>query len=230
MAGASARALGIAISQGGEFAFVILGAAAGLRLVSRAAGLLIVVVTCLDGVTPLLFMLDERSSAPAGRRPSPSTTPAGRGQRRHHRRLRPLRPGRRAHPARQAHPFTALDAAPSRWTSCASFGTKIYYGDASQLDLLRAAGAAKAASWCSRSTTWSVRAHRADRARALPNLTVYARARNRKHAYRLMDLGVNIIRRETLLSSLDLARSVLMGLGLSKSDAESTVPRSTTTT
>ena len=47
-----------------------------------------------------------------------------------------------------------------------------------------------------------------------PNLKIYARARNRQHAYRLMELGISVIWRETYLSSLDMAREVLKGLGL----------------
>jgi len=56
-----------------------------------------------------------------------------------------------------------------------------------------------------------------------PNLKIYARARNRNHAYKLMELGVDVIRRETLLSSLDMARVLLEGLGLSAFEAEKTV-------
>ena len=46
-----------------------------------------------------------------------------------------------------------------------------------------------------------------------PHLKIYARARNRFHAYRLMDFGVDYIIRETLLSSLQLAEEVLKALG-----------------
>lgn len=59
--------------------------------------------------------------------------------------------------------------------------------------------------------------------RHFPHLIVVARARNRQHAYRLMDLGVTIMRRETFLSSIDLARQVLIGLGMRPRDAERTV-------
>jgi len=51
-----------------------------------------------------------------------------------------------------------------------------------------------------------------------PDLPIYARARTRAHAHRLMDLGIKIIRRETFLSSLDLTREVLRGLGYSERD------------
>ena len=56
-----------------------------------------------------------------------------------------------------------------------------------------------------------------------PRLKIYARARNRFHAYRLMDLGVDYLMRETLLSSLELGRDVLIELGIPAWDARDTV-------
>jgi len=55
--------------------------------------------------------------------------------------------------------------------------------------------------------------------RNFPHLKILARARNRKHAYQLMDLGITHIWRETLLSSLDMAHGMLMSLGLNKAEA-----------
>ena len=55
-----------------------------------------------------------------------------------------------------------------------------------------------------------------------PHLKIYARARNRPHAYRLMELGVDVIQRETFLSSLDIGRQVLEGLGFSSAEAART--------
>jgi len=52
-----------------------------------------------------------------------------------------------------------------------------------------------------------------------PHLKILARARNRQHALRLMDLGVRYIIRETLLSSLDMARHTLETLGMSRENA-----------
>jgi glutathione-regulated potassium-efflux system ancillary protein KefC/glutathione-regulated potassium-efflux system protein KefB len=56
-----------------------------------------------------------------------------------------------------------------------------------------------------------------------PHLKIYARARNRVHTYRLMDAGVDNIVRETFLSSLELAKNVLQGLGLPDAEAEDAV-------
>jgi voltage-gated potassium channel Kch len=58
-----------------------------------------------------------------------------------------------------------------------------------------------------------------------PALRLFARAHNRKHAYRLMDLGVQVIQRETLLSAADLGREVLVDLGLGVDQASETAAR-----
>jgi voltage-gated potassium channel Kch len=121
-------------------------------------------------------------------------------------------------------PFTALDASQDQVDFVRSFGNEIHYGDASRLDLLRAAKADKAKIFvlaiddveASLRTAETVRRH-------FPQLKVLARARNRQHAYRLMDLGVTVLRRETFLSSLDLAREALVALGLRPKDAERAV-------
>jgi glutathione-regulated potassium-efflux system protein KefB len=56
-----------------------------------------------------------------------------------------------------------------------------------------------------------------------PKLPVYARARNRNHAHRLLDAGVKVVRRETFLSAVDITRSLLRGLGLPEREVERTV-------
>jgi glutathione-regulated potassium-efflux system protein KefB len=58
-----------------------------------------------------------------------------------------------------------------------------------------------------------------------PNLKVFARARNRQHAIRLMDLGVRYFMRETYFSSLDMAQNTLEALGLSRAEALESIRR-----
>ncbi len=58
-----------------------------------------------------------------------------------------------------------------------------------------------------------------------PHLTVFARARNRLHAYQLLDLGIEHVLRDTFASSLELTRDVLLELGLPFSESGSTVER-----
>jgi glutathione-regulated potassium-efflux system protein KefB len=59
--------------------------------------------------------------------------------------------------------------------------------------------------------------------RHFPNLKIIARARNRRHAHKLMDLGIEHIFRETLLSSLAMSETVLKNLGHSPEDAKHAV-------
>ncbi len=61
--------------------------------------------------------------------------------------------------------------------------------------------------------------------RNFPNLEIYARARNRHHAYMLMDLEVKIFVRETYFSSLRLAEEVLCGLGLDRVDVTASIEK-----
>ena len=56
-----------------------------------------------------------------------------------------------------------------------------------------------------------------------PHLVIFARARNRAHAYQLLELGITHVVRETFESSLELSGEVLQELGFSYSDARGTV-------
>ena len=56
-----------------------------------------------------------------------------------------------------------------------------------------------------------------------PDLPILARARNRVHLFRLRDLDVEAVERETFLSSLDTARQALAATGMSKAQAERAV-------
>ena len=90
----------------------------------------------------------------------------------------------------------------------------MYYGDASRLDVLRAAGADQASVFvlaiddvdASIRTAEIVQQH-------FPELKIFARARSRQHAFKLMELGVHKILRETYGSSLEMAVGVLESLG-----------------
>ncbi len=221
----AARGLSISLPSGGEFAFVLFGLAAGLRIMdSRVADLLVLVVTASMILSPVLLALFDvtfKTSESDGR---PFDTPlelypkvliAGFG-----------RFGQivgRILLAKQIA-FTALEANQTQVDFLRRFGNQIYYGDASRLELLRAAHAENAEIFvlaiddadASVKTAELIRQH-------FPHLKIFARARNRQHAFRLMDLGVRYIIRETLASSLEMSLQVLESLGLSKSAAKETV-------
>ena len=94
------------------------------------------------------------------------------------------------------------------------YGYKVYYGDATELELLRAAGAEKAKSiviTCNEpeDTMEIVRL-----CQHFPNLSILARARGRVEAHELLQAGVKQFSRETFSSALELGRKALMELGM----------------
>jgi glutathione-regulated potassium-efflux system protein KefB len=220
------RRLALALSQGGEFAFVLTAAATAERAISLAtADLINVVVTLSMLTTPFLLMLDDRLKA---RRPPAvplydKAMPQGDG----HVVIAGL--GRfgqivaRILRARRI-PFTALDKSAEQVDFVRRFGSEIYYGDASRLEILEAAQTGRARAFVlaiddvesSLQTAELVRRH-------YPELPIFARARNRTHVHRLMDLGVTVIERETYRAALEIARQTLRGMGLSEAETRRTI-------
>jgi len=222
----SSKSLGLAIPQGGEFAFVIFTAAVTAGVMSKnLEELLVLVVSVSMAATPAISLANDwltRGFVPPPEKPyhvaPPDEQPviiAGFG-----------RFGQivgRILAARRI-PFTALDISATQVDFVRKFGNEVYYGDASRLDLLRAAKADTAKVMVLAIDDMEASLRTAETVvKNFPHLKVYARARNRQHAYRLMDLGVTMLRRETFLSSLDLARQVLVGLGMDEAEAQRTV-------
>jgi glutathione-regulated potassium-efflux system protein KefB len=209
------RRLAISISQGGEFAFVLFAVGAAAGVMSRDLNeLLSVVVTLSMAATPLLLLADESVGKPmvsalGAFEPIPDNDGhvivAGFG-RFGQITARILRAKRL--------PFTALDISAGQVDFVKKFGSSIFYGDASRPDILAAAGADRARAFVLAidDVESSLRAARVVRER-YPNLPIYARARNRAHAHRLLDLGIKVVHRETFGSALEMAGDVLRGLG-----------------
>jgi monovalent cation:proton antiporter-2 (CPA2) family protein len=219
----SAASLAIVLSQGGEFGFVLFGLAADRGVLpADAAQALVLVVALSMATTPALLALHARVLRPrlAARAPreydvapvgEPPVIIAGFG-----------RVGQVVGRLLRAKriPFTALDASSEHIEFIRRFGNKVFYGDASRLDLLRAARADAARVFvlaiddveASMRTAELVLQH-------FPHLTIFARARNRQHAYRLRKLGIERITRETFRSSIDLSAEVLHALGVPLDDA-----------
>jgi voltage-gated potassium channel Kch len=122
--------------------------------------------------------------------------------------------------------FTALEANQTQVDFLRRFGNQVFYGDASRLEMLRAAHAENAEVFvlaiddveASVRTAGLIVKH-------FPHLKIFARARNRQHAFRLMDLDVRYTIRETLVSSLEMSEKILETLGLSKAGSIETVRR-----
>jgi len=121
-------------------------------------------------------------------------------------------------------PFTALEQNAAQVDFVRRFGNKVYYGDPSREDLLRAAGAEKAKVLVVALDDMEQSLRVVEVAvRHFPHLTIHARARNRRHAHYLKDRGVRHIVRETFDSSLRLTDDVLRALGLPQDEARHTV-------
>jgi voltage-gated potassium channel Kch len=118
-------------------------------------------------------------------------------------------------------PFTAVERDSSQVDIVRRYGNQVYYGDVGRAELLRAAGAQNAKVYVVAIGDVETSLRAVETAKQnFPHLTIIARARNRLHAHKLMELGVQHIVRETLLSSLAMTEDVLMQLGLERSAAD----------
>src|ERR1700723_2968853 len=224
---ATGRGLAFSLPSGGEFAFVLFGLAAALGIMdTQVAELLVLAVTGSMILSPLLLTIHDALSQKKEADSGPFDTPeelypkviiAGFG------RFGQI-VGRILSAKRIS--FTALEANQTQVDFLRRFGNQVFYGDASRLEMLRAAHAENAEVFvlaiddvdASVKTAALIREH-------FPHLKIFARARNRQHAFRLMDLDVRYIIRETYVSSLELSVQVLEALGQSKSKAMETVHR-----
>jgi monovalent cation:proton antiporter-2 (CPA2) family protein len=223
----ASRGLAFSLPSGGEFAFVLFGLSATLGIMdTETAELLVLVVTGSMILSPLLLLLHDALFKKRDGDGRPFDTPlelhpkviiAGFG------RFGQI-VGRILRAKKIA--FTALEANQTQVDFLRRFGNEVFYGDASRLELLRAAHAenAEILVLAIDDVEASVKAAELIR-KHFPHLKIFARARNRQHAFRLMDLEVRYTIRETLVSSLEMSEKILEALGLSKSKAIETVRR-----
>ena len=223
----SALSVAATLSQGGEFAFVIFAIAlTGGIIATELVNSLVIAVIISMALTPLAMTLDDLMRKRASREseqafdeidePGNRIIIAGFG-----------RVGQmvaRVLTARNIG-FTALDISSEQIEVVRRFGNnKAYYGDASRLDVLQAAGAAEAKLMVLAIDDIEASVHTAETVRKhFPHLAILARVRNRFHAYRMMDLGIEYIIRETLGSALELSEKVLTECGLDATEARETV-------
>ncbi|MBB5207981.1 monovalent cation:proton antiporter-2 (CPA2) family protein [Chiayiivirga flava] len=220
----NALLLGTVLGLGGEFAFVVFGEAFKEGLIDAALrDRLLAVVALTMAVTPLcLLAVDrllggrreastrERRAFDTIRVDAPRVIVAGFG-RMGQIVARMLRA--------QKITFVALENSPEQVDLSRRFGSTLYFGDPASVELLRSAGAEHAEIFVltTDDPDANIRIARMVK-RSFPHLRIYARARNRQHVFKLMDLDVNVVR-ETFHSSLELGERVLCALGLSPEDA-----------
>ena len=216
----------VTLSQSGEFAFVLLTSATAASIISTEmfdTGILLVTLSMIT--TPLLLKgiesrLHKQSSAQQAvydsiDEPANPVIIAGFG-----------RVGQivgRLLTMRHI-PFTALEINPAQVDFVRQFGNKIYYGDATRMDLLRTAHIEQAQALVLVLDEEEASIRLAETIReTFPHVTIFARARNRHHEMVLRELGVEHVVRETLLSSLAMSRQLLQGLGDSHEKAAESV-------
>lgn len=211
-----------ALAQGGEFAFVLLSFVVEHKVLAPTeASPLVAAVALSMAATPLLFLVNEKFVQPRFARPAP-----------------PAREADVIDAASQENPViiagfgrfghivgrllrangvgaTVLDLDAEQVEVVRRVGIKVFYGDATRLDLLHAAGAARAKVIViaiddeakSVALAETVQKH-------FPHLKIFARASGRVHAYEYQRRGILTFYRETLGTSLDLGVDVLRALGM----------------
>lgn len=122
--------------------------------------------------------------------------------------------------------FTAIDHNPDQIQLLRKFGNKVYYGDCSREDILRASGADKARFIIVAIDDIDSSIETAEVVKEkFPNLKIFARARNRQHAYELMDRGIQFVKRETIDSSINFVEELLTEMGMEKERARKIVEK-----
>ena len=217
----------LALPQASEFSFVLFGAAVAAGALGRDQASLATLVTAASMIaTPVLFAASEmfvvprlaREQEPAYDTIDADPTPViicGFG-----------RFGQIIGRVLRMHgiAFTALERDPGQVAVVRRFGIKVYFGDPTRPDLLRAAGAEQAKLLIVALDDMNAVLRTVDMAkRNFPNLAILARARNRWYSHLLLDREVDGLVRDTFHSSLWLARQALIRLGISQDAAERAV-------
>jgi glutathione-regulated potassium-efflux system ancillary protein KefC/glutathione-regulated potassium-efflux system protein KefB len=223
---ASSWRLGFTLPAGGEFAFVLFTLAARERIIdAELADLLVLSVTLSMMIGPLLLILYDAFHSRFDAEPARPFDAIEEGENR----VIIAGFGRfgqivaRVLSARRIK-FTALDSNQTHVDFVRKFGNKIYYGDATRLDLLRSAGAEDALIFVLAIDDVDASVRTAEIVKEqFPRLKIFARARNRQHAFALKDVGVRYIIRENYVSSLEMATAVLETLGEPPSTAKALV-------
>ncbi|MFJ5369552.1 monovalent cation:proton antiporter-2 (CPA2) family protein, partial [Bosea sp. CER48] len=117
--------------------------------------------------------------------------------------------------------ITVIDADVEQIRAAARFGFKVYYGDGTRLDVLRAAGAGRVKVICVCIDNKDAALRIVEMVKAeFPNIRVHVRAFDRIHAIDLMKANVDYQMRETFESALGFGRVTLETLGLSRDEAD----------
>ena len=226
----SAIRLGIVLAAGGEFAFVVfkIGRDNGLFDL-RLYDLLVLAITLSMALTPLLLLVCARLARPKVQpvevpekfreidADKPRVVIAGMG-----------RMGQIVARILRAQniKFVALDTSVETIELSRSFGgVPVFYGDPMRPEILSAAKVGEAEFFVIATDDPDANIKTAELVHKLyPHIKIIARARNRQHVHRLVDVGAHAVR-ETFYSSLEMSRQTLIGLGLTQAQADARIKR-----
>jgi glutathione-regulated potassium-efflux system ancillary protein KefC len=205
------------LAQGGEFAFVVFQAAGPDVLPRGVASFLIAAVALSMLVSPLLLVAIDKWVLPRFGARQPTTMEEISEQQdakvvicgfgRYGQIIGRLLTA-------QSVPITVLDHDPDTIEALREFGIRVFYGDATRLDLLRTAGAGTARVLVVAVDDMEQSLKIVDLVQKhFPQARLVVRARNVTHYYQLLDRKVEFIERELFESSLRSARSVLEAIG-----------------
>jgi CPA2 family monovalent cation:H+ antiporter-2 len=211
-----ALGLGLLLSQGGEFGFVLFAQAqAALLIEPEAASLFSAIVTLSMAATPFLLMLVRRfehRGEPAGDLPEGPEAAA---------QARAIvvgfgRFGQTVSQMLMGHgvSVTLIDIRPAQIELSGTFGAKVYYGDGRRIDLLRTAGGedAQLILFCGDDKELGP-AQLQPILEAFPQAAVFVRAYDRRQLIALQDIDVAGVTREVYESAIDMGRKALVALG-----------------
>lgn len=213
--------LGLLLSQGGEFAFVLFGAGAASAIISDAAvSMYSAVVTLSMVTTPFLMMLYARLERRGGRDEDESQLDGPEGAA--SAKAIVVGYGRFGQTVAQmlmakSIDVILIDSKPSQIEVSGNFGLKVYYGDGTRIDLLRQAGAEEA-----QVLLFCIDGDQLDARRlepileAFPQAQLFVRTFDRRHVMKLDGAPVAGIYREVFESAVAMGRDAMLALGVDK--------------
>ena len=229
LSGGNATRVGLLLSQSGEFGFVLFSFAVASGVLGEALFQTLLLVIALSMVaTPFAVALGDRWALRQQKRePAPETLPESARDRQPDVIIAGFgRVGQRVGAILTAAqiPFVALDHDLAKVEQGRMKGFPVYYGDASRLDVLRAAGA-------ERSRMLIITLDQPQQAERLvqtirqhyPTLPIHVRARDRAHCEHLRASGATTAISETLEASLRLSEYALAGSGVSQEKSQAII-------
>ncbi|MBO6548063.1 MAG: cation:proton antiporter [Rhizobiales bacterium] len=223
---------GFALSQGGEFGFVLFGAALALNIISpHITQILLAVIAITMLLTPLMFYMGHELSNFIDQKSNQKPEPIGDEIEALNNHILIAGFGRVGQTVAKVvsdagYSYVALDLDHNRVKKCRSKTMQVYYGDASQIKVLEAAGISKATSVVVTLDNQAIASKTVAALRAqYQDLPIYVRARDRKHIQHLETVGATAIVSEAAESSLQLGSIILSSLDVSTDEITSLIDK-----